>query len=301
VTSVEARRPVVVGVDGSEPSLAAADLAAAEAARRELPLELVHAYLLPMPMRTAAATPDIAPMVPSGEVEAGDAVLRDHAQRLLHAAAGRVRAAYPDLPMTSRLRDGRPAEVLTEASRQASIVVVGHRGTGGFAGLLTGSVAIQLANHAATPVIVVRGERRDTGPVVVGVDGSEGARRAAAFAVEQAAVHKTAVIALYAADGATEPALAQMGQPPPEVPAEVTETLAVATGEYPWVVVESQVRTGRPAHELLVEASANARLVVVGSRGRGGFRGLLLGSISQALINHAHCPIAVVGPGAEVA
>jgi nucleotide-binding universal stress UspA family protein len=301
MTSVEARRPVVVGVDGSEPSLAAADLAAREAARRELPLELVHAYLLPLPMRTAATTPDIAPTIPPGEVETGEAVLRDHAERLLHAAAARVRAAYPDLPMTSRLRDGHAAAVLAAASRQAAMVVVGHRGTGGFADLLTGSVAIQLANHAATPVIVVRGERRETGPVLVGVDGSDGARRAAAFAVEEAAVHKTAVIALYVADEGREPALAQLGQPPPELPADVAETLAVAAGEHPWVAVEPEVRTGRPAHELLVDASRNARLVVVGSRGRGGFRGLLLGSISQALVHHAHCPVAVVGPGVELA
>src|SRR5690606_7136597 len=128
-----AGRPVVVGVDGSDHSLAAADLAANEAARRGLPLEIVYGYLPP--------PPPMAPMPPAmpsiGMPELGEqllreqAALREYAERVLHDAGSRLRASHPDLPIVTRLRDGNPAEVLADASRQATLVVVGHRGVGG--------------------------------------------------------------------------------------------------------------------------------------------------------------------------
>lgn len=291
------RRPVVVGVDGSEPSLTAADLAGEQAALRNRPLELIHAFVLPVTTRPFSMAADLPPVQPVDEV--AESALRDHAEQVLHEAAARVRSHFPDLAMISRLRDGFPGEVLTEASRQAALVVVGHRGAGGFAELLTGSTSIQLANHSAAPVIITRGELNHTGPVVVGVDGSEGSRRAAEFAVETAALLRASLIALYAwpADAAWSPALAQAGQPPPTVPEDVTRILDDISQAHPKVPVHTEVRPGsRPAHSELVAASRNARLVVVGARGRGGFRGLLLGSVSQALIHHAECPVAVVGP-----
>jgi len=286
-------RPVVVGVDGSDASLTAADLAGEQAALRNRPLEIVHAFMAPVP-RPLGVPPDLPPV--DGVT---DPALRDAAGRILTDAAARVRTHFPDLAMISRLRDGSPAEVLTDASRQAALVVVGHRGVGGFAGLLTGSTSIQLANHSHAPVIITRGELYHTGPVVVGVDGSEGSRRAAGFAVETAALLGASLIALYAwpADAVWSPALAQAGQPPPTVPEEVTQILDEISRAHPEVPVHMEIRPGsRPAHSELVTASRNARLVVVGSRGRGGFRGLLLGSVSQALIHHAQCPVAVVGP-----
>src|SRR5690606_9511433 len=114
-----------------------------------------------------------------------------------------------------------------------------------------------------------------------------------------AALLGASLIALYAwpADAVWSPALAQAGQPPPTVPEEVTQILDEISRAHPEVPVHMEIRPGsRPAHSELVTASRNARLVVVGSRGRGGFRGLLLGSVSQALIHHAQCPVAVVGP-----
>jgi nucleotide-binding universal stress UspA family protein len=294
----QAGHPVVVGVDGSEPGLAAADLAGDEAARRRLPLELVHAYLLPVMSRPATVPPDLPPVATAPELD--DAAFRQHAEQLLHAAAERVRGAHPGLAIVTRLRDGPAGAVLTDASRQATLVVVGHRGSGGFTGLLAGSVGNQLASHAACPVVVVRGEGASDAPVVVGVDGSEGSRRAAEFAAEAADRYEVPLLALYAwaADAGWPPALAQAGHPPPGVPEEVTETLSVLTGVFPGLRIHPEVRQHIPAHEALVAASKNARLVVVGSRGLGGFRGLLLGSVSQALIHHAHCPVAVVGPAA---
>lgn len=298
-----ADHPVVVGADGSEHSLAAADRAASEAALRRLPLEIVHGLLLTEAALPTTMPPDLPPMAPPPELD--PARLRERAERLLHDTAARVRARHPELPVITRLRDGHPAGVLVDASRQATLVVVGHRGTGGFAELLTGSVGLQVANHAACPVLVVRGEvgtdpERHPGPVVVGVDGSDMSRRAAEFALATAQRYAATVLALYAwpPDTAWPPAVVAAGHPPPEVPDVIAETLAGLTERYPQVPVQPEVRQHTPAHEALVDASKQARLVVVGSRGRGGFRGLLLGSVSQAMIQHAHCPVAVVGPAA---
>lgn len=292
-------KPVVVGIDGSEHSLAAADLAADEAALRRLPLEILHGLVAPVVARPAGIPPDLPPVAPAPELD--DAPVREWAEQLLREAADRVRARHPELPMVTRLRDGYPAWILTDASRQASLLVVGHRGAGGFAELLAGSVGIQVANHSACPVIVVRGQPAAGSPVVVGVDGSEGSRHAAEFALAAADAYQVPLVALYAwpLDAAWPPALAQAGYPPPSTPDLVTETLAGLTDRFPQVPVHPEVRQHTPAHEALVAASKDARLVVVGSRGRGGFRGLLLGSVSQALIHHAQCPVAVVGPEAE--
>jgi nucleotide-binding universal stress UspA family protein len=304
-TAARPHPPIVVGVDGSDPSLLAADLAADEADLRQLPLEILHAFALPFFAPPSGTVPGLPPMTPVTEQE--EPLLRVNAERVLHEAAERVRAVHPDLPMISRLRDGIPAEVLTDAARHATMIFVGHRGVGGFAELLTGSVGIQLANHSAAPTVIVRGDPRgaaggERGPVVVGIDGSEGSRRAAEYALETAAVHGVPVLALYAwpVDAAWPPALAQAGTPPPSVPNEVTDILTAVTHQYPEVQVNPQVRQGVSAHQALVEASADASLVVVGSRGRGGFKGLLLGSTSQALIHHARCPVAVIGPETEL-
>jgi nucleotide-binding universal stress UspA family protein len=286
--------PVVVGVDGSEQSLAAADLAADEASRRRLPLEILHAFAPPLPPPTLP--PTVAPMAgPDAGLAQEQAAQRGHAEQLLHDAAARVRAAHPDLAVVTRLRDGYPAGVLTDASRQAALAVVGHRGIGGFTGLLVGAVGVQLAQHAACPVIVARGEPAAGAPVVVGVDGSEGARHAAEFAADAALAYETSLLILYAWTGEAgwQPAQAQAGEPPPAVPDVVTQAVVDVTDKFPQLTVHPEVRQHMPAHEALVAASKHARLVVVGSRGHGGFRGLLLGSVSQALIHHAHCPVGI--------
>jgi nucleotide-binding universal stress UspA family protein len=286
----------VAGVDGSDDSLAAALLAADEATLRQIPLELVHAFTPPLLYRPAGVPPDLPPVAPASELP--DDQLRTHAEHLLHEVATRVRTAHPGLPVITRLRDGSPAGVLADASRQATVVVIGHRGAGGFSGLLAGSVGIQLASHAACPVVVARGEVAPGAPVVVGVDGSDGSRRAARFALDAAARYQVPLVALYAwpVDTAWPPELVQAGYPPPQAEDLAGETVRDLAGECPQVTVRPVVRKQVAAHEALVTASEEARLVVVGSRGRGGFKGLLLGSVSQALIHHALCPVAVVGP-----
>lgn len=292
--TTQAGSPVVVGVDGSDHSLAAADLAADEAARRRLPLEIVHASMPPVVMRPPQMPPDLPPVGPVPETY--DQAFEEQGEQLLGTAADRVRAAHPDLAITTRRRTGYPGGVLADASRHAALVVVGHRGLGGFAELLVGSVAVQLAHHAACPLLVVRGQAAAGAPVVVGVDGSEGSRRAAEFAAETAELYEAPLTVLYAwtGDAGWPPAQAQAGVPPPGVPEEVTGLVSDLAAKHPQVRAAPEVVRGGNAHEALVAASRNARLVVVGSRGRGGFRGLLLGSVSQALIHHAHCPVAVL-------
>jgi nucleotide-binding universal stress UspA family protein len=295
----DTRLPVVAGVDGSEHSLAAADLAAAEAALRALPLELVYAFAPPFLSRPAAAPPDLPPMPPGSTLP--DEELRHGAQQTLHDAATRVHRSHPDLPVITRLRDGHPAGVLGDASGQATLIVVGHRGRGGFAGMLAGSVGIQLASHAECPVIITRGETRRDAPVVVGLDGSAGASRAAAFASQAAASYGVPLVLLFAWPAAESwtPEEVATGQQPPHAPDIPGETMRELTMAHPDLTMRPEIRTDEAAHQALVEASEHARLVVVGSRGQGGFRGLLLGSVSQALIHHAHCPVAVIGPGAK--
>jgi nucleotide-binding universal stress UspA family protein len=294
--SAASRLPVVAGIDGSDDSLAAADLAATEASLRTLPMELVYAFAPPFLARPASPPPDLPPVAPASELP--DEELRHHAQQVLHDAAARVHRDHPDLPVITRLRDGHPAGVLADASGQATLMVVGHRGRGGFAGLLAGSVGIQLASHAECPVIITRGEARPDAPVVVGVDGSLGARRAAGFAFDAAAWYGVPLVVLFAWPPAASwpPEQVATGQGPPRAPDVPGETIQDLAGAYPQVPVRPDVRTDQAAHQALVEASEQARLVVVGSRGHGGFRGLLLGSVSQALIHHARCPVAVVGP-----
>lgn len=289
--------PVVVGIDGSEHSARAADLAAAEAARRECPLEIVHAFVPPMVPRPATAPPDLPPVAPMTAVD--DPELLERVDQLLHDTAERVREAHPDLPVLTRRHDGFPSEVLVAASHHAQLLVLGHRGVGGFASLLIGSVAVQVANHATCPVIIVRGEPpAPDAPVVVGVDGSDGARRAAEFAAETAALYGVLLRVVYAGpqDPGWEPARAQAGFEPPGVPAAVEQLMNDLVQAYPHVAIEPQIRHAQPGHEALVAASRTARLVAVGSRGMGGFKGLLLGSTSHALIHHAECPVVVVGP-----
>lgn len=293
-----ARRPVIVGVDGSDPSLAAVDLAADEAALRGAPLEVVHAFNPPVLASVGGAPPDLPPVGPAADLT--EPALRERAEELLHEAADRVRRRHPALAMISRRHDGAPAEVLTDASHHASLLVLGHRGLGGFTELLVGSVSIQVVNHATCPVIVVRGSATAAGPVVVGVDGSDGSHRAAEFAAETAVWYGASLTVLYAwpHDPGWAPAQAQAGEPPPAVPDSVTELVVELTERHPELSVTPVVRRGQATHETLVDASRNARLVVVGARGIGGFRGLLLGSVSQALVHHSECPVAVVGPDA---
>ncbi|MCX4473123.1 Universal stress protein [Micromonospora sp. MW-13] len=286
-------RPVVVGVDGSPSSLVAAEYAAQEAAGRSRPLLLVHGYLHPLGYG-----------VPVNPYDLGVPAPTDESRRMLDRAAAELRGRWPDVDVEVRQVAGGPAVSLVEESRRAELVVVGSRGLGGFAGLLLGSVSAQVAGHARCPVLVVRPEEQPIpvgGPVVVGVDGSEPGRLAVALAADEAARRGTGLtLAHVAPTGADRPVPDEVVEAGAAAGAESADLLAGAAAEvaaaHPGLAVERRpLRADRPARAL-IEASGGATLVAVGSRGRGGFAGLLLGSVSQALVQHAHCPVLVAHP-----
>jgi nucleotide-binding universal stress UspA family protein len=288
MTELTGPRPVVVGVDGSACGDAALDWAAEEAARRLLPLHVVHATNIDYLVAAAMLNPADTPATPDDVSEAARARALEH---------------WPDLHVTAEASTGAGAETLVERSATAEEVVVGSHGKGAVHGAL-GSVSLQVATHARSPVVVVRGEASGvaTGPVVVGVDGSSLSTAAVAFAFEQASQRGVPLAAIYTwsiefVEGVvvTTPGTPQWRAIQERHELTVGESLAGWREKYPDVEVEVHIEHDRPA-DALASASEKACLVVVGARGRGGFRGLLLGSVSQAVLHRAHCPVAVVRP-----
>lgn len=280
--------PVLVGVDGSESALAAVRWAAREAERRRAGLRLVTAFGW-MPVRDED---DPLQLVPPARDE-----LRAAAEQHLAAAAAAAAAVAPGVAVTRDLLTGYPAVVLVAESASAQLVVMGDRGLGGFEGLLVGSVAPALAAHAECPVVVVRGAPADGGPVVVGFDGSPASEAALAFAVEEAVAMAAPLVAVHAwqdvAVGEAQGWLLYTDSVAEEARARLENALRPWRAKHPELAIEPVVAQDRPA-EALVRRSAQAQLVVVGSRGRGALAGLLLGSVGQAVLRHAACPVAVV-------
>ncbi|WP_435817503.1 universal stress protein [Micromonospora arida] len=277
---------ILVGYDGSTDSSVALDWALEEARHSGQPVRL--AYVFEWLTVASWVGPGVAPGVWPDETA------RRQVDDLVRKAATDATAAHPGLTITGQVYDGPPALVLQESSAEAGLLVLGSRGHGGFGGLLAGSTAVSVAAHAHCPVVVVRdGAGRapadaSAGPVAVGVDGSEPSLVALGFAAERAAQRQVPLRVLHA------------WTPGPGGAAGVPdERAAVEQALEPWrrtfaqlAITVDLVPTSPAA--MLIEASRDARLVVVGSRGRGGLAGMLLGSVSQQLIQHAHCPVAVV-------
>jgi nucleotide-binding universal stress UspA family protein len=289
-------KPVLVGVDGSPDSLAAAAWGAWEARRRHRPLRLVHG-LVPVPEIGVAPT---LPHLTQALLSGGRAALA--------RAEEQVRRSDPDLPVSTAVVAGGPAAVLLDQATRAALVVLGSRGLGGFAGLLAGSVSTQVATHAPVPVIVLRRPAGaagttpvpGTGPVVVGVDGSPGSNAALEFGFDEAAARGTGLIAVYAWSvppsgnlGPITPVHYDEGEARDEADRLLAEALAGWADKYPEVPVERRaVHSFNPLLTIL-EAAEAASLVVVGPRGRGGFVSLLLGSVADGLLRHARQPVAI--------
>jgi nucleotide-binding universal stress UspA family protein len=287
-------RPVVVGVDGSDSALHAVRWAAREAERRDAPLRLVHATNL-VPVRHPRQ------IAPPPEYTA--AVLAQ-GSRWLTEASEAARDVVPGLPLTTDQRAGVPAAVLIAESGTAQLVVLGSRGLGGFASLLVGSVAVALAAHGHCPAVVthsatVDGAPPTVGPVVVGVDGSELSDAALTLAFEAAAARDVPLVAVHtwqdvnmAGAWAVLPGTIDWDWLQEQEEKLLAERLVTWREKFPQVEVRPVVVRDRPDHALLAHG-ADAQLVVVGSRGRGALVGLGLGSVSQALLHHARCPVAV--------
>ncbi|GED97023.1 universal stress protein [Gordonia crocea] len=282
---------IVVGVDSTETSLHAARWAASLAAREESELHIVGAY--------DASTSNYAPglVIPQEVVEA----IASEAKDAVKSAAAAVLEAEPDVRVRTSVGEGDAARTLLEVGKDATAIVIGTRRLGSVRGLLLGSVGITIAAHYHGRVVVV-GDEITNGPVVVGVGDTpisdpavqEAYRQADSLKVPLVAVHTWAQLDADALHGfGIEPdAVERMSA---EATEAVAERLAGYAQDYPDVTVERVVVPDDPGKAIIAAADARkASLIVVGSRGRGGFKGLLLGSTSQKVLQHAATPVMIV-------
>lgn len=282
-------RPVVVGVDGSESALDAVRWAARDAARRGLGLRLVHVYSTPVGLPGGLMEPVVV-----------QEALRTQGRQWLDDAWQAAHTVSGDLKIEVVLSAASVVPAMVNESRTASLVVLGTRGLGGFAGLVIGSTAVLLAGRALCPMVVVRGGEPEGGSVVVGVDGLPTSEEAVAFAFAQASLLGADLVAMHTwADPVADALLLGHPDAPDVEPVQqrayetLGERLAGWQEKYPDVRVHREVVRDHPSRALLRYAEG-ARLVVVGTRGRGGFTGLVLGSTGQHLLHHAPCPVAIV-------
>jgi nucleotide-binding universal stress UspA family protein len=280
---------ILVGTDGSDSGTCAVRWAAEEASRRRLPLRILHA---------------VAPWLYETPVDKRFASVRDwllsQGGQVLDDAVTTARERDPDLTVEGAVVPGPPARTLLGRAGDAVMLVLGRSGTG-MAGVLLGSTTLQVVAHAPVPVVVTRdvpaAVRRE---VVVGVDTIAAGEAVIGLAFEEAALRAARLRLVHAW---SHPASAGPGDmrplvyDPQLVVAEelrgMQEALVPWREKFPAVEVLSEAVHGRAAR-VLVDASGRADLLVVGTRGRGGFTGLLLGSVSHALLHRARCPLAVV-------
>lgn len=296
---------ILVGADGSAASVNALNWAIAESAKLGWPIRIVTAYSLPS--FTAAS-------LDGGYAAFDDTAIQQGARAVLDEAV--AHAVAQGATVTGSLVTGDAVGVLVEMSKEFGLSVVGTRGRGGFADRLLGTVSASLPAHGYCPTVAVPLLREDAGDdareiddlpevepirrIVVGIDGSEQSEYALYYAAQQAqlwAAELTAVGAVPMNSGAGLLAWLPSAVDHAQVLADVQEGLNVVVDrvlrDFPGLEVRRVVLDGTGA-ELLTEFSQAVDLIVLGSRGRGGFRGLLLGSTSQAVLHHSQCPVMVV-------
>jgi nucleotide-binding universal stress UspA family protein len=282
--------PIVVGVDGSPASHGAVRWAAADAVAHHRPLRLVHAAAVPM---------YYGPEIRLVHVDLDE--FRRLGKQLTTTAAQIAKdatAAVGEVDVSIAVYDAAAVPVLTALSRTASMVVVGTSGAGAIRRGLLGSVSTSLVRHAHCPVAVIPdvdddAQPRADGPVVVGVDGSACSALAIKIAFDEASRRDADLIAIHSWND--DGRLLYSSEIQEEGNGLLSENLAGYAEEYPEVRVHRFVTEQRPAKRLL-HAAESAQLIVVGSHGRGGFAGMTLGSVSQAVLHAAQCPLIVARP-----
>jgi nucleotide-binding universal stress UspA family protein len=285
------RLGIVVAVDGSPASNAAAGWAARDAAMRNVPLTVVHAVATP----TATWPP--VPYPESLSVRLED----DGKKAIMHA----IKIAEDAMPEDGKVAIGRelvystPTPALIEMSHEAEMVVVGTSGRGLLARGVLGSVSSTVVRHANCPVAVIHDEDlpdEQHAPVLLGIDGSPTSERATELAFDEASRRGVDLIALHAwSDVTTEVPFLDWATVEEEAQRSLAESLAGWGQRYPDVTVQRVVVRDRPAHHL-IDAAESAQLVVVGSHGRGGLTGMLLGSVSNTLLHSVRIPVIVARP-----
>jgi nucleotide-binding universal stress UspA family protein len=283
--------PIVVGVDGSRPSLRAVDWAADEAALRGAPLRLVHASVWER-YEGGLLAPD--PDEPSERVLIED---------LVAVAERRAHHRQPGVRVTTDVLPEEPEYTLLRESRTALAVVLGSRGRSGMAEAMQGSVSVTVAGHAHCPVIVVRGGHEPEVPsggwgrIVLGVGERRADSAAVRFALEEASVRRVPLDAVRARRHpapATTARGARVVAAPAPAEQQAVELLEDALREAPAEVkVDRRVLEGHPC-DVLTAVSRESDLLVVGARRRHGRFGLQLGRVAHGVLHHAACPVAVV-------
>jgi nucleotide-binding universal stress UspA family protein len=301
--------PIVVGVDDSSASREALVYGAWEAERRGLPLRIVHGYLVP--------TPCLTPQAPLLD----EARLRGSAWERLDQTAQVIRSRRPRLPLTTQVVRAAGGVALVQESARAGLIVVGAPHLRGFATTPIGSVVTQVVAEAHCPVLVVpRPEvvpapTPSPGPVVVGVDGRLASEPVLGLGFEEASARGVPLVAVHVwsvpelgglsvpGDGAQWSPDRERAQLQLQETAERTlaEVLAGWQERYPQVTVRRWVVHSFGTARVLLDVvrEVGAGLLVVGSRGRGGVSGAVLGSVSQTLISHTAIPVVVIGPRAR--
>ncbi|HET9517364.1 MAG TPA: universal stress protein [Actinoplanes sp.] len=282
---------IIVGYDGSPEAEQAARWAFSEAERTRAAVELVYAWAWP-------AYLPATPMVPGSSIWP-DTSVEAAIDTMMADAVAVARRSHPSCPITGVIEHGPPAVVLRDRAKDAQLLVVGGRSHGAIAGLLLGSVASAIAAHAPCSVIVCRGGEQafDNRPVVVGLDDSERAASAARFALDQAAARGVAVRAVRAWMPPPDPWIGSHFVNRAEIAktehASLRDQLAGLREDFPGVPVTAEAVIGHP-RRVLTDAAQHGQLIVVAARGRGGFHGLRLGSVSHHLLLHSPCTVAVL-------
>ncbi|NYE96127.1 nucleotide-binding universal stress UspA family protein [Psychromicrobium silvestre] len=292
---------IVVGVDGSDHGNCALIWAAREAQRRKRPLHLVTAYSVPI---FAASGLD------GGFATIDDSVIRQGAEIVLEQAVNSL-AEY-DLELDARVEAGDASGVLLEMSETAELLVFGSRGRGGFVGRLLGSVSSGLPGHSKCPTVTVplkcaarlgaaekpEGTKLVESTVIVGVDGSERARYTVLVAAEEAerqglALRVVCAVPPYSGAMTWLPAPLDRQGMLEDVKVQLAAGSAWLQSHFPKLKITADVLDGPPI-EILIGASEVSELLVLGTRGHGGFAGMLLGSTTDAVLHHAKGPVMVV-------